>query len=158
MEDGSLPPKPTPFKGKGRVGEEIGTSFDELRMFFGEIRASFDKLRVSFDELRMSFGRLWTSFGELGASFDMLRISFEGSWGFFSSVGTGGFFSMRTAVRMGMEVEGGEKNLQKTSAKMTRMARPIPMMIHRFPKPFKLFLSPGCGYVGVPFDSFNRSF
>jgi hypothetical protein len=69
MEDGSIPPKPFPFKGKGRVGEEIGMSFDELRMSFGEIRASFDKLRGSFVKLGASFGRLWTSFGKLIISF-----------------------------------------------------------------------------------------
>jgi hypothetical protein len=62
MEDGAPPPKPSPFKGKGRVGEEIGMSF-------GEIRASFDKLRGSFVKLGASFGRLWTSFGKLIISF-----------------------------------------------------------------------------------------
>ena len=66
---------------------------------------------------------------------------------------------MRTAVRMGIEVEGGEKSLQKMSEKMTRLVRPTQMTIHRLPKPLRLFLLSECERVGngVPFGSFNRS-
>jgi hypothetical protein len=60
---------------------------------------------------------------------------------------------------MGIEVEGGEKILQKMSEKMTRPAKPVPMTIHLFPKLLRLFLLSGSEYGGndVTFGSFNRS-